>query len=114
MSQEITHHNSSTDKGVHAEKSKLFGREFPFPIYTVVFFILGALTVIEVVLAEVLSGMETLKIALLLGIATAKASLVVIFYMHLNHDSRLFAVAFLVPVGISLLSLLFLLGATAI
>lgn len=113
MSQETTHQHSVTE-GVHAENSKLFGREFPFPIYTVVFFILGALTALEVILSEVLSGMETIKIAVLLGIATAKAALVVIFYMHLNHDSRLFAVAFIVPVGISLLSLLFLLGATSI
>lgn len=111
MSQETQHR---VVEDVHAENSKLFGREFPYPIYTVVFFILGILTVLEVFLSEVLSGVETLKVAVLLGIATAKAALVVYFYMHLNHDNRLFAVAFLVPVGISLLSLLFLLGATSI
>jgi caa(3)-type oxidase subunit IV len=102
------------DGGVHAETSKLFGREFPYPIYTVVFFMLAILTAAEVILSEVLSGIETLKIAVLLGIAAAKATLVVVFYMHLNHDSRLFALAFIVPVGISLLSLLFLLGATSV
>lgn len=106
--------DQSANEGVHAESSQLFGRKFPFPIYTVVFFLLAILTIVEVVLSEVLSGVETLKIAVLLGIAAAKATLVVIFYMHLNHDSRFFAVAFIVPVGISLLSLLFLLGATSV
>ncbi len=88
----------------------LFGRTLNFPIYTVVFFALGALTIIEVLLAEILSGVEVIKIPVLLSIATIKAALVVIFYMHLNTDSRVFAVTFIVPVVIALLSVLFLLG----
>lgn len=96
-----------------SDTTVLFGREIPYPIYTVVFFALGALTILEVLMAELLVSVEIIKIPLLLSIAIAKSALVVIFYMHLNHDSRVFAVTFLVPVAIALLSVLFLLGIPA-
>jgi caa(3)-type oxidase subunit IV len=105
-----TDHPSEEGHNHLSETTVLAGKEYPFPIYTIVFFALGALTILEVVLAEVFSSVETVKVPLLLAIATIKATLVVFFYMHLNHDSRLFALAFIVPVGIALLSLLYLLG----
>lgn len=89
----------------HGDTTTLFGRTYDIPIYTSVFMALGVLTVAEVILAELLGGIEPLKIALLLGIAIAKAALVVVFYMHLNTDSRIFAITlglplFLVVVGV--------------
>ncbi|MFW5692220.1 MAG: cytochrome C oxidase subunit IV family protein [Chloroflexota bacterium] len=95
---------------LHGETTVLMGRTLPYPIYTVVFFALGILTLAEVLLAEIFNALdlEIVKVPVLLGIATAKALLVVIFYMHLNTDSRVFALSLAVPVGIALLSTLFL------
>lgn len=93
-----------------SDTTTLFGRELPYPIYTLVFFALGVLTLTEVILAELLMDVEVVKVPVLLGIATAKALLVVIFYMHLNTDSRVFALTLFIPVGIALLSTLFLLS----
>lgn len=92
----------------HDDVTVFMGREFPYSIYTSVFFALGILTLIEVVLAEIISS--DVKIPLLLGIAIAKALLVVIFYMHLNKDSRVFALTLALPVGLALLATLYLLG----
>lgn len=88
-----------------------FGRTvtLPVPIYTAVFGLLAALTLIEVMIAEVITA-EVLKIPLLVGIAIVKALLVVIFYMHLRSDSRVFALTLLLPVLVALLSMLYLLG----
>lgn len=81
----------------------------PFPVYTVVFIALGILTVIEVILAGVIEA-ESLRVGVLVILAIAKASLVILFYMHLRHDSRFFAMALLLPTFIALLSALYLLG----
>lgn len=82
------------------------GRVIPLPIYTVVFIGLGILTLIEVGISLLPHGFLT--IPLLLGIATAKAGLVVWFYMHLNHDSRIFAITLLIPFVMVILTTLFL------
>lgn len=103
----ITEHASGHDE-LHSDETVLFGRTFPFPIYTLVFFGLAILTITEVIMAELLGGIEPVKVVVLLGIAIAKALLVVIYYMHLNTDSRIFAISLAVPVGIALLSTLFL------
>jgi caa(3)-type oxidase subunit IV len=97
----------------HGDTIAIFGLELPYPLYTVIFFALGALTIIEVLFAEIFYSVEAIKIPVLLGIAFAKASLVVIFYMHLNTDSRIFALTLAVPLGIALLSTLFLLSIPA-
>lgn len=86
----------------------------PGGIYTVVFGILGILTLLEVLIAETIGKMEgdvaeTLKIVLLLGIAIAKSALVVLYYMHLKDDSRIFLVTLLLPLLITLLSIFYLL-----
>jgi cytochrome c oxidase subunit 4 len=91
-----------------APTTKIMGMTLPMPVYTTVFAILGVLTVIEVILAEVIEG--DIKIPLLLGIAFAKATLVVMFYMHLKTDSRAFALALIVPVILAILSTLFLIA----
>lgn len=104
----VAEHHDAHDH--HSDTTILFGRELPYPIYTVVFFALAILTFTEVILAELLSEIEVVKIPILLGIATAKALLVVIFYMHLKDDSRIFALTLAIPVGIALLSVFFLLS----
>ncbi len=87
----------------------LFGRTLPYPLYTVVFMVLGVATLIEVLIAEIVE-VQVLKVPLLVGIAIFKAVLVVLFYMHLRDDSRVFAVALVLPLVIAMLSLLYLLG----
>ncbi|MEQ8676459.1 MAG: cytochrome C oxidase subunit IV family protein [Aggregatilineales bacterium] len=92
----------------HGDVTVWFGREFPFPVYTMVFGLLAVATLIEVILAELIGS--DLKIPILLGIAIVKAGLVVWYYMHLNHDSRVFALTLALPLIIALLSALFLMG----
>jgi len=114
MSEEVTH-TENTESHAHeahaetlAPTTKILGMTIPMPLYTTVFMILGVLTVTEVLLAEAIDS--DLKIPLLLGIAVAKGALVVMFYMHLKTDSRAFALAFLVPLGLAILSTLFLIS----
>lgn len=84
------------------------GRVIPLPVYTVVFITLGILTLFELALAEVFPrGGLTIPIMLLASLT--KAALVVWFYMHLNSDSRVFALTLLVPVLMVLLATGFLL-----
>jgi caa(3)-type oxidase subunit IV len=97
---------------VHAhfeDTTVLFGRTLPYPIYTVVFFALGASTLLEVTIAEIIQ-VQWLKIPLLLIIALFKALLVVMFYMHLRDDSRIFTVTLILPLVVALVSMLYLLG----
>ncbi len=46
---------------------------------------------------------------LLIAFSATKAILVVLFYMHLREDSRMFAFALILPLFIALVSALFLL-----
>lgn len=105
-----TDHHESHD--VHGDTTviKFRGREytFPVPIYTAVFFVLAALTVIEVVLAEIIAS--DVKVPILVAISLCKAGLVVWFYMHLNRDARIFALTLLLPVLVGMLSMLYLLA----
>ncbi|MBK9123142.1 MAG: cytochrome C oxidase subunit IV family protein [Chloroflexi bacterium] len=104
---EAAAHGEHAAHAEHAETTVVFGRELPFPLYTVVFLGLGILTIIEVLVAEVFSS--GIKIPILLALAAVKAYLVVYYYMHLKTDSRLFAVALIVPLVVALVSMLFVL-----
>lgn len=88
------------------DKTVVLGREIPLPIYTVVYGALGALTVIEVLLSQLPRG--SLTIPIMLVIAFLKAGLVVWFYMHLNTDSRIFAITLIIPVVMVIIATLFL------
>jgi caa(3)-type oxidase subunit IV len=105
-------HDPAVQTGVHAgadahgDVTVVMGRELPFPLYTVVFFGLGILTMIEVAISLIISS--DITIPFLLAIAVAKAGLVIYYYMHLNKDSRVFAAILALPIGIALLSVLFL------
>ena len=70
------------------DTTTVLGRQVNLPVYTVVFI--------------------ALAIPLMLIISLGKAALVVWFYMHLNSDSRLFAITLLVPVVMVTLATLFL------
>lgn len=84
------------------------GRVIPLPVYTVVFIVLGILTLFELALAEVFPR-GGLTIPILLLASLTKAALVVWFYMHLNSDSRVFALTLLIPVLMVVLAMGFLL-----
>ncbi len=77
----------------------------PFSLYTRVLYILLALTVLTVAVAQVDFGLLNAFIAM--GIATAKAALVLLFFMHLKYDNKLFFVIFLTGVFFLLIILLF-------
>lgn len=79
-------------------------------IYTVVFGVLAILTVLEVALAEIFINAGAVKITALLGIGIAKSVLVVMYYMHLKDDNPIFIVILVVPLLITLLSILYLLA----
>ena len=62
------------------------------PNYTIILVLLVVFTVAEVSVSFLQSS---IKIPLLLTMAGVKASLVVLYFMHLRYDSRLFAGFFL-------------------
>lgn len=95
----------------HGDTTTVLGRTFPVPLYTFVFFALAALTITEVVIAEVLKeaeSMQTIKIIILSIIALIKGTLVVSIYMHLKDDSNAYTITFLTPVIMALVAILFL------
>jgi cytochrome c oxidase subunit 4 len=53
-----------------------------------VFVILGVVTLIEVFISGLQGLVQIDKIAILVSLATAKASLVVAYYMHLRYEPR--------------------------
>jgi caa(3)-type oxidase subunit IV len=92
----------------HGDTTVVFGRTLNMPIYTVVFFALAVITVIEVIIAELPEGF--VGSALLVALSAAKAVMVVMFYMHLREDSRLFALAIIIPLIIAGVAAMFLLA----
>jgi cytochrome c oxidase subunit 4 len=99
-------HKEEAQAHLVSDTTELFGRVIPLPVYTVVFGALAVLTLLEVGVSQLPHGFLT--IPLLLGIATAKAGLVVWFYMHLNHDSRIFALTLAIPMIMVVLATFFL------
>ncbi|MGQ9889176.1 MAG: cytochrome C oxidase subunit IV family protein [Aggregatilineales bacterium] len=93
-----------------SDEVELLGRRFSVPggIYTVVFGALAVATLLEVIIFELPRGFFT--IPLMLALALMKAVLVVLFYMHLRTDSRIFALTLLIPVGVALAATLYLLA----
>lgn len=85
-------------------------------IYTVIFGALAVLTALEVLIAELLKGVEAnttvdaVRMIALGGIAVLKALLVVWFYMHLRSDNPFFRIILVVPLILVTLSVLYLIG----
>lgn len=103
-------HDLMHHKEYLSDEVELLGRRFSVPggIYTVVFGALAAATLLEVIIFELPRGFLT--IPLMLSLALMKAVLVVLFYMHLRTDSRIFALTLLIPVGVALAATLYLLA----
>jgi caa(3)-type oxidase subunit IV len=93
----------------HSDTVEILGRQITVMggIYTVVFGALAVLTVLEVLIGSLQGDWKVIP---LMAIAIGKAALVVLFYMHLRTDSRIFALTLAVPLGIALLSILYVLA----
>ena len=76
------------------------------PNYTLVLILLVVFTVIEVSVSYLQSGF---KIPILLGLAAVKAGLVILYFMHLRSDARIYALPFILGVAIIIPLLLLML-----
>lgn len=83
----------------------------PGGIYTFIFLVLGALTLIEVLITIIGENAFTITILVLLSIL--KAYLVIMYYMHLKDDNPIYRLVVILPLIIVLLSTLYLLGVPA-
>jgi caa(3)-type oxidase subunit IV len=63
-------------------------------LYFSIFVVLAVLTLFELIVVY----LPGVRVPLLLGIATAKAVLVVQYYMHLRYEARILRYVFLFPV----------------
>ena len=77
----------------------------PIKVYTNVILALLGLTVLTVASAQVDFGWFNVLIAM--GIATVKAALVLLYFMHLKYDDRLYLVIFLTGVFFLIVILFF-------
>jgi caa(3)-type oxidase subunit IV len=93
---------------MQSSETVLMGRTIPLPLYTVVYLVLGAITLIEVLLTLLPHG--AVLTVILLALSVSKMVLVVMFYMHLREDSRIFAFALILPMLIALVASLFLIA----
>jgi cytochrome c oxidase subunit IV len=75
----------------------------PSPNYFGVFLILGALTLIEIAVSAPFLVHIVPQVPALLGLAIAKAVLVVLYYMHLKFDSRLYSAIFVLGLFLGLI-----------
>jgi cytochrome c oxidase subunit IV len=95
-----------------SDETHLFGRTLPMPLYTVIFSVLAILTIIEVIITELPEGW--LGTLLLVTLSVIKAVLVVWFYMHLRSDSKLFAIALILPLFLGLVATFFLIAVPSV
>ncbi len=73
------------------DSTLVLGYTIPLPLYTVIYITLAAITILEVLISSLPHSILTT--IPLIGFSATKAILVVLFYMHLREDSRLFAAA---------------------
>lgn len=98
------------DHALHSDTVDLFGREITVTggLYTVVFGVLAVVTIVEVIMAE--SPLpNVIAYPLLSALSIGKAVLVVMFYMHLREDSRIFVWSFGLPLAMAAMIIIFLL-----
>ena len=67
--------------------------------YWVIFVVLGVLTILEVGVVDVPIA-KNLIITALVGLAIVKAAIVALFYMHLNHNTRIMKLSIALPLSI--------------
>lgn len=75
----------------------------PHPDYLRVFAWLAVFTVIELFVSFVPPELDSIKVPLLVIFAVLKATLVVLYYMHLRYDNRFYALLLLSGVFFALL-----------
>lgn len=94
----------------HSDTVRVMGRSITVPggIYTVVYITLAVATLIEVLIFELPRGFLT--VPLMASISLVKAALVVLYYMHLRTDTRIFTVALIIPLVVAIIATLFLLA----
>lgn len=97
-------HTESNGHDAHHDDSKI-----PGGLYTIVFGVLAVVTLIEVLLAESPLPRQ-LAYPLLAALSIGKAVLVVMYYMHLREDSRIFIWAFGVPLAMAAMIILFVMA----
>ena len=110
LSKPVSTPHAHADHALHSDTVDLFGNEVTVPggLYTVVFVVLAVVTIVEVLIAE--SGMpNVIGFPLLSALSIGKAVLVVMYYMHLREDSRIFIWSFGVPLAMAALIIIFLL-----
>ncbi|MFD3164712.1 cytochrome C oxidase subunit IV family protein [Herpetosiphon sp. NSE202] len=78
-------------------------------LYVIIFFVLLVMTGIEIAIpiinkAEIV--VKQVEVALLLGLMTIKGAIVMMFYMHLKGDRRMFGTLFVFPIVCVLLMML--------
>ncbi|WP_110515798.1 cytochrome C oxidase subunit IV family protein [Herpetosiphon llansteffanensis] len=78
-------------------------------LYVIIFFILLVMTGVEIAIpiinkAEIV--VKQVEVALLLGLMTIKGAIVMMFYMHLKGDRRMFGTLFVFPIVCVLLMML--------
>jgi len=79
---------------------------WPGGVYTFIFVVLAVLTAIEVSLTFLPESAAI--IVLLVALSLTKAYLVVMFYMHLRTDNPMFRFTILVPLGLVIVSIVYL------
>jgi cytochrome c oxidase subunit 4 len=77
-------------------------KHIPAKIYVGVFVALAVVTGIEVAITSVIPD-EGLKIIILLALAIAKASLVMMFFMHLKYDTKTYSLLLIFPLFMAIL-----------
>lgn len=120
MTEETQIAPTETEHDTHADNAHAHSDTVELPIigtvtvyggiYTVIFGVLAVLTILEVILAEVFIDAGAVKIIALMGIGVLKSLFVIMYYMHLKDDNPVFTVILVVPMLITLLSLLYLLA----
>jgi len=96
---------------IHEERVRAHARHPGAKEYVRIFFILVAITAVEVALYYIRDELGSWFIPMLFLLAGAKFTLVVLWYMHLKFDSRFFSFLFGGPLLIALavvVSLLFI------
>lgn len=90
------------------DPDKGLGHIVPIKTYNTIYWSLIALTAITVAIATVDLGWATLPVAI--GIATFKAGIVTLFFMHLNYENKLIWGIVIYPIFVWLLMVLGTLG----
>lgn len=100
--------NAHADHALHSDTVNVMGNKVTVPggLYTVVFIVLAVVTIVELLLAE--AGLPAgVSIPILSALSIGKAVMVVLYYMHLLEDSRIFAYAFGIPLAMASLIVVF-------